>query len=139
MEGRKYGKAGTLLKQNWSINRGSNHPLSSIRIGGRKLLIPQMSGCYQQSILARLYEVDRLPYSDDELNDIYDKNDGYCWHCGKKLAFTNYGIVGARGAWEVEHSNPLANGGSNYFRNLVPSCIPCNRSKGTSKTRQFSY
>ncbi len=24
MEGRKYGKAGTLLKQNWSINRGSN-------------------------------------------------------------------------------------------------------------------
>ena len=78
-------------------------------------------------------------YTDDELNEIYDKNNGYCWHCGKKLAFKNYGIVGARGAWEVDHSNPTSRGGTNYFRNLVPSCINCNRSKGDLKTREFSY
>ena len=80
-----------------------------------------------------------MGYTDEELTYIYDKNDGYCWHCDKKLAFTNYGIVGARGAWEVDHSVPIARGGTGYFRNLVPSCISCNRSKGDLRTRQYSY
>jgi 5-methylcytosine-specific restriction endonuclease McrA len=80
-----------------------------------------------------------LPYTDDELSYIYDKNDGYCWHCGKKLAFTNYGLIGARGAWEVDHSVSKAQGGTDYLQNLVPACISCNRSKGALRTRQFSY
>ncbi len=74
-------------------------------------------------------------YSDDDLVDVYDKNDGYCWHCGKKLAFSNYGNVGAKGAWEVDHSNPF---GMDDLRNWVPACIPCNRSKQDLTTRQFS-
>jgi len=76
-----------------------------------------------------------MAYTEEELNDIYDKNDGYCHICGKKLAFTNYGIVGARGAWEVDHSVPRSRGGSNLMRNLLPACISCNRSKGDSSTR----
>lgn len=62
-----------------------------------------------------------MGYSDGELNDIHDKNDGYCWWCGKKLSFVNYGRPGAHGAWEVDHSNPVVQGGSDYFRNLVPA------------------
>jgi len=68
-------------------------------------------------------------YTTKQLREIYSKNKGYCGHCGKKLAFTNYGRYGKRGAWEVDHSNPLSRGGTNYFRNLMPSCIPCNRKK----------
>lgn len=79
-----------------------------------------------------------MGYTDEELNEIYDKNNGYCWHCGKKLAFKNYGIVGAKGAWEIDHSVPVSRGGTDYFRNLVPSCISCNRSKRELKTREYS-
>ena len=66
---------------------------------------------------------------------IFKKTDGHCHICRKKLARKNYGVVGSRGAWEVEHSVPQAKGGSNHLNNLYPSCIPCNRSKGASSTK----
>lgn len=74
-----------------------------------------------------------MAFSDEVINSVYDKNDGYCWWCGKKLAFSNYGVVGARGGWEIDHSNPVSRGGTDYLRNLVPACIECNRSKGAQK------
>jgi len=78
-----------------------------------------------------------MKYSEDELNFIYDKTDGHCYHCGKKIAWKNYGLTGAFAAWEVDHSRSKAQGGTDYLRNLVPSCIPCNRSKGSLHSRQF--
>ena len=78
---------------------------------------------------------DKTTYEADDLNDIYDKNEGYCWHCEKKLAFVNYGRPGERGAWEVDHSNPL---GVDDLWNWVPACVPCNRSKQDLTTQQFS-
>jgi len=77
-------------------------------------------------------------WDDDTVNEVYDKNDGYCWHCGKKLSFQNYGKSGERGAWEIDHSIPLAQGGTDHLNNLVPSCIACNRSKQDLNSRQFS-
>ena len=76
-----------------------------------------------------------MAYSDEELSYIYDKNDGYCWHCGKKIDFVNYGKVGRKGAWEIDHSNPR---GVDDLRNWVPACIGCNRSKQDLPTQQFS-
>lgn len=75
-----------------------------------------------------------MAFSDEQLNQIYDRTSGYCHLCHKKLGFKNYGILGARGAWEVEHSNPRAKGGTNRINNLYPACISCNRSKGSSST-----
>ena len=73
---------------------------------------------------------------DTERQDvIFRKTDGNCHICRKKLARKNYGAVGARGAWEVEHSIPRVKGGSNHLNNLYPACISCNRSKGASSTR----
>jgi 5-methylcytosine-specific restriction endonuclease McrA len=74
-----------------------------------------------------------MGYSDDALNYVYDKNGGYCWWCGKKLSWVNYGIPGAYGSWEVDHSNPVSRGGTDYLRNLVPACVGCNRSKGDQR------
>lgn len=71
----------------------------------------------------------------EQLERIYDRTSGYCHICHKKLAFKNYGVYGARGAWEVEHSNPRANGGTNRHNNLYAACVTCNRSKGTKTTR----
>jgi 5-methylcytosine-specific restriction endonuclease McrA len=76
-----------------------------------------------------------MGFSDDDLNDIYHKNNGHCWHCGKKLSFVNYGKVGRKAAWEVDHANPR---GVDDLRNWVPACISCNRSKQDLTTRQFS-
>ncbi len=78
-----------------------------------------------------------MGYTNDELSYVYDKNDGYCWHCGKKLAWKNYAMRYDRGAWEVDHSNPVSRGGTDYLRNLVPACIECNRSKGDLTSREF--
>lgn len=71
---------------------------------------------------------------DHDRNDIYDRTSGYCHICHRKLAFTNYGKLGARGAWEIEHSRPQAKGGTHRLNNLDPACISCNRSKGPATT-----
>ena len=70
-----------------------------------------------------------MGYDDDELNYIYDKSDGHCRYCGKKLAWKNYGVAGEKGAWEVDHGIPFSRGGTNYFRNLWAICTKCNREK----------
>ncbi len=74
-------------------------------------------------------------YDNERLNRIYDKTDGRCHICHKKLAFTNYGIHGARASWHVEHSVPKAKGGTNHLNNLFPGCISCNMEKGTKHTK----
>ncbi len=75
-----------------------------------------------------------MAFNEEELNQIYDRTSGHCHVCHKKLAFKNYGTVGARAAWEVEHSIPQAKGGTDHPNNLYPACISCNRSKGSSST-----
>ncbi len=76
-----------------------------------------------------------MSFTESELRKVYDRTSGYCHICHKKVAFTNYGVAGARSAWEVEHSNPQAEGGTDRLNNLYPACIACNRSKGTQDTR----
>ena len=76
-----------------------------------------------------------MAYSTEQINAIYDRTSGYCHICHRKLAFCNYGRVGERGAWEVEHSRPRARGGSSRLCNLYAACIWCNRSKGKGSTR----
>lgn len=75
-----------------------------------------------------------MPYSNQQLKEIYDRTSGYCHICGKKVAFTNYGSSGYKGAWEVDHSNPRAKGGSDRLNNLYAACVSCNRDKLTAST-----
>ncbi len=76
-----------------------------------------------------------MAYSNETLNRIYDRTDGRCHICGKKLSFVNYAEIGRRGAWQVEHSRCKANGGSNHLNNLFPACTSCNLQKATFTTR----
>lgn len=73
-------------------------------------------------------------FTDRRLSVIYDRTTGYCHICQRKMAFSNYGRVGERGAWEVEHSRPRARGGTDHGNNLYGACIPCNRPKGARGT-----
>jgi len=72
---------------------------------------------------------------DDTLNWIYDRTDGACHICWKKLSFHNYAKFSLRGAWEIEHSVPRSLGGSDHLNNLFAACISCNRSKRAGSTR----
>jgi 5-methylcytosine-specific restriction endonuclease McrA len=76
-----------------------------------------------------------MGYTNDRLNQIFNATDGCCHLCHKKLAFVNYGLHGARGAWHVEHSRPKAKGGTYRLQNLKPACIGCNLTKGTMSTK----
>lgn len=53
---------------------------------------------------------------------VYGKTGGKCWHCQIDIL---------PGAFDVDHLIPLAAGGSNDIGNLVPSCVSCNRRKGS--------
>jgi hypothetical protein len=79
--------------------------------------------------------MERRRLSEEERRAVYDATDGYCHICRKKLSFVNYNRPTRRGAWHVDHSNPVANGGTNYLRNLKPACIDCNRDKSAMTTR----
>lgn len=70
-----------------------------------------------------------------QLRKIYDKTDGHCHLCHKKLSFSNYGKSGGMGAWNIEHSLPKAKGGTDNLNNLYAACIPCNIEKGTKHTK----
>ena len=77
-------------------------------------------------------------YSYELLHVIYHKTRGYCRHCGKKLAFGNYGNRrGLRGAWQVDHGTPKSRGGTDRLNNCHPACIPCNREKGDMTTTEY--
>ncbi len=76
-----------------------------------------------------------MAFSKSDRRKIYDRTTGYCHICKKKLSFENYGLLGLKGAWEVEHSNPKSIGGTNRLNNLYAACISCNRSKNNNSTR----
>jgi 5-methylcytosine-specific restriction endonuclease McrA len=78
-----------------------------------------------------------MGFSQITLRKIFDKTGGYCYHCGKKLSFSNYGSLSGKGSWEVDHSMPLSKGGTDHLNNLLPSCIPCNRDKSALTTSQY--
>ena len=73
--------------------------------------------------------------SAEKLQAVYDRTDGHCHICRKKLAFKNYGTLNTRGAWEIEHSKPRSKGGTDHGNNLYPACVSCNRSKNNGSTR----
>jgi 5-methylcytosine-specific restriction endonuclease McrA len=77
-----------------------------------------------------------MTYDDETLRRIFDRTDGDCHICCGRLSFSNYARFGSRGAWEVEHSVPVSQGGTDHLNNLYPAHIGCNRSKAAQSTRR---
>lgn len=72
-----------------------------------------------------------------ERRAIYDSTGGYCHLCHKKTYWTNYGQHGKRGAWEIDHSNARANGGTDRLNNLRPAHTRCNRKRQDLTVRPY--
>lgn len=60
---------------------------------------------------------------------IYDSCDGHCYYCGVHLA--------PFGSWQVDHMQPVKQGGEDAFYNLVAACRTCNASKGNRTVEEF--
>lgn len=71
----------------------------------------------------------------DVLERVFERTDGRCHICYRRVAWKNYGLLGSRGAWEVDHSVPRAYGGTDRLTNLLPAHIRCNRSKQAGSSR----
>jgi len=72
-----------------------------------------------------------MAHSEEDVNWVYDRTlqRGRCFYCCKQLSFANYGIVGSKGTWEIDHFIPLAAGGEDTRYNWVPACVNCNTEK----------
>src|ERR1700755_2796787 len=77
-----------------------------------------------------------MAYDYETLRRIFDRTDGDCHLCCRRLSFSNYADHGSRGAWEVEHSVPVSQGGTDHLNNLYAAHISCNRSKAAQSSRK---
>jgi 5-methylcytosine-specific restriction endonuclease McrA len=77
----------------------------------------------------------RERFGEDRRRAVFDRTRGRCHICGKKLCFSNYGCRDGRAGWHVDHSVPIAAGGSNHGNNLLAACIACNQDKSTYTSR----
>lgn len=70
----------------------------------------------------------RKSYSQEERKIIYDKANGCCELCGKKLKFENM---------TIDHVMPLSMGGVDELDNLQASCLACNQFKSNILPDEF--
>ena len=78
-----------------------------------------------------------MGYTDDEINQVYDRTNRKCFYCNIQLSFKNYGKVGARGAWEIDHFISLRSGGAHQSYNWVAACVNCNTQKSDAFPWEF--
>ncbi len=75
--------------------------------------------------------VNRIPPSDltaARWREICEKTGHRCHYCDEQFKFNQL---------EREHAVPIARGGANNSSNIVPSCGPCNREKGTMTEDEY--
>ncbi|MGH2397006.1 MAG: HNH endonuclease [bacterium] len=60
-------------------------------------------------------------YDEGTLRAVFAKTNGRCHLCWRQIAFSNYAIHEARGGWEVDHSVPVSEGGTDHLNNLLPA------------------
>ncbi len=70
-----------------------------------------------------------MGYTDEDVNWVYARTEGQCFYCGIRLSFRNYGIVGNKCAWEIDHFIPIVSNGAHQPYNWVPACVNCNTEK----------
>lgn len=68
-----------------------------------------------------------MRWSDQQLQEIFEKSDGRCNVCSAGHRMGGYGRY-----WEVDHRYPVSRGGSDDIENLSVCCVGCNREKSDS-------
>jgi len=66
-----------------------------------------------------------MVFTEDVVKNAFDRVNGYCQVCGKKLVYANRGSVEGRGGWEARHIKPVIEGGKDEVRNCMVVCMGC--------------
>ena len=66
----------------------------------------------------------RKPISKKIRFEVFKRDNFTCQYCGKSAPDV---------VLEIDHINPVKNGGDNNIMNLITSCFDCNRGKGKRK------
>ena len=66
-----------------------------------------------------------MAFSEDVVKDAFDRVNGYCQGCGKKLVQYSRGNTGTRGGWDAEYIKPVSEGGGDTIRNCRIVCMDC--------------
>lgn len=80
---------------------------------------PELYEIHRRKREARKAGVEYQPYTRRE---IYDRDGGTCWECGKDLPF-------AANGFQLDHIVPISLGGPDIPANLQLMCAKCNRAK----------
>lgn len=67
-------------------------------------------------------------WSFKEFQTLCEASDNRCYYCQKQVDKLT-----------ADHMTPLARGGSNWIENIVPVCVSCNSSKGTSTLLEYFF
>jgi len=70
-------------------------------------------------------------YTQEELNSLFEQQEGCCYLCGK-LLFAKFDDQVS-----VEHKLPVSRGGSNYISNIGLAHLSCNKRKSTKTPEEF--
>lgn len=76
-------------------------------------------------LVAAIEEVQRMrwgSFPEETRKKVYEKFDGHCAYCGREITLEEM---------QVDHVQPIRNGGTDDFKNLFPSCQICNHYKGS--------
>jgi len=63
-----------------------------------------------------------MSFSEDTIWRAWDRQDGHCAVCGKRLVDYNRD-QGTYGAWHAHHRKPLSHDGTDSLRNCVLLCV----------------
>lgn len=78
-----------------------------------------------------------MAFTEVDKETVFEKTQGKCTYCGKKLSYQNYGLYGAWGSWHIDHGRARARDGSDHLNNLFAACISCNLLKSDVGSASF--
>ena len=81
-----------------------------------------------EQIPQKTVKIKRKHFSEAERKELYNRADGYCQLCGRKITISNF---------TVDHIVPLGRGGNNDMSNVQAVCKVCNQFKANIFPEQF--
>jgi len=71
-------------------------------------------------------EVNRIAFTKETKEKIYDNAHGKCQSCNKQIVFANH-TEGKRGSWEAHHKTSVSSGGKDIASNGKALCLDCHK------------
>ena len=72
-----------------------------------------------------------IPFTTDDLNKLFEQQDGFCFYCGE-LLYSSF-----ERDMHVDHKTPISRGGTNDLVNLALTCAKCNLRKHDKTEKEF--